>query len=57
MQFKPLFAFVPFVAAIAAVAVSASEDVHAFTLNATQALAKRQGTNVRLTWYDITTGT
>lgn len=58
MQFKALFALVPFVAAMSAVAApAAAEGAHTFTFNATEDLAKRQGTNARLTWYDITVGT
>lgn len=58
MQFKTLFALVPLVAAMSAVAVPAAEEgAHTFTFNTTEALTKRQGTNARFTWYDIDVGT
>ena len=58
MQFKALLALIPFVATMSVVAVpTAEEGVHSFTFNATEALTKRQGTNARFTWYDITVGT
>lgn len=50
MQFKSLLVLTPLIASMSAVAVP-------FTINAAEAgLDKRQGTNVRMTWYDISVG-
>lgn len=45
MQFKALLALLPFVAAVAAIPVGEAST-----------LAKRQGTNARITWYDVSVG-
>ena len=58
MHFKSLFLLAPFVAAMPVLATPvAGTDDYSFSFDVRDAkLAKRQGTNARFTWYDISVG-